>query len=166
VKFFALRNVLLSFTLLATLIAGANAQSRRGLPTTDELFRTISSLDTALFEAYNQCDLEKFGSFFAEDMEFYHDKSGVTRSRQNLVDSIKNYICGKVRREIVPGTLEVYVMEGYGAIEMGVHRFYELKGPNPKEPSGEAKFIHLWQNKDGKWKLARVISYDHGPAPK
>ena len=26
---------------------------------------------------------------------------------------------------------------------------------------GEAKFIHLWQNKDGVWKITRVISFDH-----
>jgi hypothetical protein len=26
---------------------------------------------------------------------------------------------------------------------------------------GEAKFIHLWQFKNGDWKITRVISYDH-----
>ena len=25
---------------------------------------------------------------------------------------------------------------------------------------GEAKFIHVWQNKDGVWKITHVISYD------
>jgi hypothetical protein len=29
------------------------------------------------------------------------------------------------------------------------------------EATGEAKFIRLWQNKDGAWKITRVISYDH-----
>jgi hypothetical protein len=29
---------------------------------------------------------------------------------------------------------------------------------------GEAKFIHLWRYKDGAWKVARVISYDHDAA--
>jgi hypothetical protein len=166
VKRFALRRILLLLPLLAAPIAGADAQSPRGLPPTDELYRTVASLDAALFDAYNRCDLEKFGSFFADDVEFYHDKGGLTRSRQTVVESVKNNICGKVRRELVPGTLEVYPMNGYGAVEIGVHRFYELKGPHPNEPSGEAKFIHLWQNRDGVWKLTRVISYDHGPAPK
>jgi hypothetical protein len=27
---------------------------------------------------------------------------------------------------------------------------------------GEAKFIQLWQYKDGAWKVTRVIGYDHG----
>jgi hypothetical protein len=50
-------------------------------------------------------------------------------------------------------------MHGYGAVEMGVHRFYQPKVGI--EATGEAKFIHLWQNKDGAWKITRVISYDH-----
>jgi hypothetical protein len=29
---------------------------------------------------------------------------------------------------------------------------------------GEAKFVMLWQYKDGAWKITRVISYDHGAA--
>jgi hypothetical protein len=129
------------------------------------IFRTIASLDSALFDSYNRCDLEKFGTFFIDDVEFYHDKGGVTLGRQNLVESVKNNICGKVRRELVPGTLEVHSIPGYGAIEMGVHRFHH---PNaqPSEPPGEAKFVHLWQQKDGSWKITRVISYDHRPLPK
>jgi hypothetical protein len=54
----------------------------------DELFRTIASLDRAVFDAYNRCDLEKLGPFFAEDLDFYHDKGGLTRSRQSLVEAI------------------------------------------------------------------------------
>ena len=61
----------------------------------DPLFKTIQSLDTQLFEAYNHCDLEKFGSFLADDLEFYHDKTGLSRGRPALVDGIKNNICGK-----------------------------------------------------------------------
>ena len=51
-------------------------------------------------------------------------------------------------------------MHGYGAVEMGVHRFHHPNAENA-EPVGEAKFIHLWQNRDGVWKITRVISYDH-----
>jgi hypothetical protein len=165
-KLSALRTALLAAALLAAPAAPAGAQSRRGLAPADELHRTVAALDAALFDAYNRCELETFGSFFTDDVEFYHDKGGLTRSRQSLVESLKNNICGRVRRELLPETLEVYPMDGYGAIEMGVHRFYELKGPNPNEPVGEAQFIHLWQHKDGAWKITRVISYDHGPVRK
>ena len=151
---------LLSLLLLSTTIFQANAQSPKSMALKDELFRTVTSLDSALFEAYNQCDLEKFGTFFIDDVEFYHDQGGVTLGRQNLTESVKKNICGKVRRELVPETLEVYPMRGYGAVEMGVHRFHQPK-VDPNKPVGEAKFVHLWQNKEGVWRITRVISYDH-----
>jgi Domain of unknown function (DUF4440) len=78
---------------------------------------------------------------------------------QAVAEQVKKNICGIVRRELVAGTLKVYPMHGYGAVEIGVHRFYQPKKGN--EPTGEAKFIHLWQKKDDAWKIARVISYDH-----
>ena len=128
----------------------------------DPLFQTIQSLDTQLFDAYNHCDLEKFGSLLDDDLEFYHDVGGFSRSRQTTVEGVKNNICGKVTRELVPGTLEVYPIANYGAVEIGVHRFHHPGQENVK-PVGEAKFIHLWQNKDGAWKVTRVISFDHHP---
>lgn len=135
------------------------AQSSRSTAPPDELFRTIASLDTALFDSYNSCDLQKFKTFFTDDVEFYHDQGGLTVGAQTLTEQVNNNICGKARRELVAGTLQVYPMHGYGAVETGVHRFYQPGKGN--EPTGEAKFIHLWQKKDGAWKITRVISYDH-----
>ena len=59
------------------------------------------------------------------------------------------------------GSLEVYPLKGYGAVEIGVHRFYHPGAPGD---GGEAKVITLWQYKDGAWKVSRVISYDHEAA--
>jgi ketosteroid isomerase-like protein len=126
----------------------------------EELDKAIGALDAALFDSYNHCDLEKFSSFFTDDVEFYHDQGGVTLGKAKLTESVKDNICGKVARELVPGTLQVYPMKGYGALEMGVHRFLH-PGHDDTQPVGEAKFVHLWQCKDGKWKITRVISYDH-----
>lgn len=147
--------------LLALVAAPASSQTRQTAPD-DPLFRTLASLDAAVFDAYNACDLEKFGSYFAEDLEFYHDKGGVTRGRPALVDSIKNNICGKVRRELVTGSMEVHPMDNYGALQIGSHRFCDVKAAkcDPKT-SGIARFIHLWEKKDGDWKITRVLSYDH-----
>jgi ketosteroid isomerase-like protein len=130
-----------------------------------ELDKAVATLDSALFDAYNRCDLEKFASFFADDVEFYHDQGGVTLGRAALTDSVRKNICGKVTRELVPGTLQVFYMKGYGAVEMGLHRFHH-PGHEDTEGVGEGKFIHLWQYKDGAWKITRVISYDHHAAPK
>ena len=89
---------------------------------------------------------------------------GVTLGRQKLTESIKNNICtGDTQRILVPGTLKIYYMKGYGAIEMGVHRFMHPK-TEASNGTGEASFVQLWQFKDGNWKLTRVLSYDHHSA--
>jgi hypothetical protein len=44
-------------------------------------------------------------------------------------------------------------------------RFHHPKA-EATEPVGEGKFVHLWQNKDGAWKITRVLSYDHHTVPK
>jgi hypothetical protein len=152
----------LLLNMLSLFTAHLAAQPKPNTSSDEGLFRTIAGLDSAVFEAYNRCDLQKFGAFFADDLEFYHDKGGLMRSRQSLVEAVRKNICGKVRRELVSGTLEVYPMDGFGAVEMGVHRFYDAKSAQ-REPTGEAKFIHLWQNTNGEWKITRVISYDHQP---
>src|SRR5215469_13561126 len=82
------------------------AQTQQGLPSSDDLYKTIAGLDTTLFDAYNHCDLDKLGSMVSEDLEFYHDQTGLATGRQSLVDGVKNNICGKVHRELVPGSLE------------------------------------------------------------
>ncbi|HTF43159.1 MAG TPA: nuclear transport factor 2 family protein [Terriglobales bacterium] len=127
-------------------------------PASASLFETIQSLDARLFDAYNHCDLTTISSMVADDLEFYHDQTGLARGRQALVDGIKNNICGKVTRELVPGTLQVNPIANYGAVEIGVHRFHH---PGHDDEVGEAQFIMLWQNKDGAWQLTRVISFDH-----
>jgi hypothetical protein len=91
----------------------------------------------------------------------------VTRGRPALVDAIRTNICGKTRRDLIPGTLEVHPMDGYGALQIGAHRFCDAKAKQCDGTSGGVgKFIHLWQNSDGAWKITRVISYDHAPAAK
>lgn len=147
--------------VLAALVAAPHARVHaQSVTASDPLFKTIQSLDTQLFDAYNHCDLEKFGSLLADDLEFYHDVGGLSRSRQTIVESVRKNICGKVTRELVPGTLEVYPIANYGAVEIGVHRFHH-PGQEKVQSVGEAKFIHLWRNKDGVWKITRVISFDH-----
>ncbi|WP_239461773.1 nuclear transport factor 2 family protein [Occallatibacter savannae] len=139
----------------------AYAQNSQGLPPTDPLYKTVVGLDTELFDAYNNCQLDKLGSLVSEDLEFYHDKTGLAVGRQTFIQATKNNICGKVHRELVPGSLEIYPMEGFGAVEIGIHRFTH---PDDPRNLGEAKFITLWQHKDGSWKMTRAISFDHHPA--
>ena len=167
-KFFAPFRIVLVLTLLALFVARVNAQAvpaLENIKSQAELDKAIATLDAALFDAYNRCDLEKFASFFVDDVEFYHDQGGVTLGKVALAESVKKNICGHVTRELVPGTLQAHYMKGYGAVEMGVHRFHH-PGHEDTEGVGEGKFIHLWQYKDGAWKITRVISYDHHAAAK
>jgi uncharacterized protein DUF4440 len=160
-----MKNTLLLPGLLVGIVLGflfsqLHAQSPS---VSDPLFNTVQSLDTRFFNAYNQCDLATVSSMVADDLEFYHDLTGFSPGRQSLLDALKNNICGKVTRELVLGTLEVYPIAKYGAVEIGVHRFHH---PDNAENIGEAKFITLWQNKDGVWKITRAISFDHHPLTK
>ena len=165
---FAATRILLLFALFNLGFCRVDAQTAPALDKINsqaEPDKALITLDAALFDAYNKCDLDKFASFFVDDVEFYHDQGGVTLGKANLTDSVRKNICGKVTRELVPGTLQIYYMKGYGAVEMGVHRFHH-PGNEDKEGVGEGKFIHLWQYKDGAWKITRVISYDHHAAAK
>jgi ketosteroid isomerase-like protein len=154
----------IAVSLLAVFLClPAVAQSRSGEPATSELYRTIAAVDHEFFDAYNRCDLEKFGSYLPDQLEFYHDQGGVLRTRQELLEALKKNICGKVSRELLLNSLEVYPMNGYGALEIGTHLFHH-PGRDKVEPVGEGKFVHLWQKQsDGSWKLTRVISFDHHP---
>ena len=141
--------------LLSLCVAGMGAQSTAQ---PDPLFKTIQSLDTKLFDAYNHCDLTTLRPMVSDDLEFYHDQTGLSVGKEPFLAAIKQNICGKVQRELLSGTLEVYPLKGYGAVEIGVHRFHHPQSP---ENMGDAKFVMLWQNKDGVWKVTRVISYNH-----
>ena len=172
-----MRFVLPMAFLSLLLLGGATPAFPQGEPST--LFETMQTLDTQLFDAANHCDYEKLAAMVDENLEFYHDQSGLMLGRQAFLDAIKHNTCGVMIRELVPGTLQVYPIKGYGAIEMGVHRFHhpghEKEFPAAKQlgmtrfldpgaaewPVGEAKFLHVWQLKDGNWKLTRVVSYGH-----
>jgi len=158
----------LSFHSMARLVLAACvgtatcAQASESASVIQDLARTGADLDRQLFESYNQCDLEKFGAYFASDVEFYHDQGGLMRSRENVVEATKKYICGKVHRELVEGTLQTFPMKGYGAVQLGSHRFCEI---GAAKCGGIARFVHLWQNEGGTWRITRVISYDHQAIP-
>ena len=80
----------------------------------DLLFSDNPVVGSQLFDAYNHCDLDKFDSFMVDDLDFYHDLGGFSGSRQITIEGVKNNIYGKVTRELVPGTLEVYPIANYG----------------------------------------------------
>lgn len=146
------------FPLFLVVLCGIRAEAQSAAQP-DPLFLTIKSLDAKLFDAYNHCDLITLGAMVSDDLEFYHDQTGLSAGKAPFLAAIKQNICGKVGRELLPQTLEVYPLMEYGAVEIGIHRFHHPA--HPEEGMGDAKFVMLWRNKDGTWKVTRVISYEH-----
>lgn len=124
----------------------------------DPLFATIQAEDAKLFDAYNRCDLVTLGSMVSDDLEFYHDQTGLSVGKAPFLAAIRQNICGKVQRTLLLDTLEVYPLKGYGAVELGIHRFSH---PNDPGNIGDARFVMLWQQKNEGWKVTRVISFEH-----
>lgn len=163
-----LKYLIIVFILIGSLNAFAQKNED------SELFETLKANDSLLFNVgFNTCDLSQFENLMAEDLEFYHDKSGSTNSLSQFMEVMKTGICKpsksyKARRELVKGSLEVFPLynngELYGAIQTGEHRFYEknLNQPEIPEKAGSiAKFTHLWILENNQWKLKRVLSFDH-----
>src|ERR1700675_2725750 len=126
-----------SVVILVFLSSRLHAQSTAPPET---LFKTIQSLDTQLFDAYNHCDLTTLGAMMSDDLEFYHDQTGLSVGKAPFLAAIKQNICGKVERTLV--TMEVYPLKEYGAVELGIHRFHHPG--RPEDVAGAAKFVMLW----------------------
>lgn len=120
------------------------------------LCKEIFKMDTAFFKAYNECDLVTQAKYISKDLEFYHDKGGFSNDKQELLESLKNNICGKVTRTLVPGSFEVHEIPNYGAVALGYHTFYN-KG-DPDAPQKPGRFVNLVTKKDGVWQMTKVIS--------
>ncbi|HOY29212.1 MAG TPA: nuclear transport factor 2 family protein [Flavobacteriales bacterium] len=130
--------------------------------TPDPLVATIAVLDSAMFAAFNAHDASALGTFFTPDLEFYHDKGGLTRYDSTMANFrglfAPNAETG-LRRELVPGSLEVHPIGDFGLLEVCQHRFCHSE--NGKEDCGTFKNIMVWRKQDSGWKVSRVISYDH-----
>jgi hypothetical protein len=85
---------------------------------------------------HNSCDMDKQAAIYGDSLEFYHDKGGLTTSKQGFWDE---NICGKVTRELVKGSI-VYPIKDYGAVEIGLHKFHNNQEP-AGTPSEASKFI-------------------------
>ena len=127
--------------------------------------KTILKLDSLFWAAYNSCNVEKFPTFLTEDLEFYHDKGGLTRTAATLVEQVKNGLCGnenvRLRREAIEGSVQVFPLNKYGALLVGQHRFYLNESGKPEKLIEKARFTHVWRFKNNQWKMSRVLSYDH-----
>ena len=129
--------------------------------TVDQSLRVeIARMDSLLFVAFNAGDLSRLKTFFASDLEFYQDNEGLENYAQTMKDFEEMLQQpSRIRRELVPGSLEVYPIKNYGAIEVGSHRFCHEE--NGRTECGTFKFLHVWRKTGKSWRLSRIVSYAH-----
>ena len=127
-----------------------------------EMVATIAALDSAMFAAFNAHDAAVLGTWFTQDLEFYHDKSGRDDYDSTMAGFTRLFIqpeTADMRREIVPGTLEVHPLGDFGLLEICQHRFCHSE--NGSEECGTFKNIMVWRKEGAGYKVSRVISYGH-----
>jgi hypothetical protein len=163
----AFRTLFLALALVA-LVSGGRALQAQTVPDSGDglrsgaLFDELARMDGILFDAsVASCDADKANAIFTEDVEFYHDEAGFAAGEQVRENTRRlTASCPGARgitRTIVPGSLRVYPIADYGAVQVGVHRFDERGAAT----STLAQFVHVWRFQDGQWRLARVLSLDH-----
>jgi ketosteroid isomerase-like protein len=140
--------------LLGCLAALSQAQEM------ETLSAEIAQADANLFEAFNACDLTTMAGIFSDDLEFFHDESGLNDHEQTMAATRTN--CDRdlgLKRELVEGSTEVFPVPKYGAIQKGRHTFcHPVDG---RQDCGTFEFVHVWRRDQGAWKLTRVLSFGH-----
>ena len=135
----------------------------------DDLYKTIKEKDSLLFDiGFNNCNIEILQDLISREFTFFHDQSGITKSKDAFIESVQNGLCKlpyKAFRTLNQGSTYIYPLFNnniiYGAIQNGEHDFYALQGDNQKYLTSTAKFTHVWIVENGEWKLRSVLSFNH-----
>ncbi len=152
--------IVLFYLVVFPLVFCNSAYAQKEKSSSENIFIEIAHMDSVLFNAFNNHDAVKMSTMFTNDLEFYHDKNGLSSYTQTV--EAFGRLFGQnngMRRELVEGSLEIYPINNYGAVETGLHTFYHFE--DGKQIEGTFKFIHLWKYENGQWKISRIISYDH-----
>jgi len=139
-----------------------------------QLYNTIMLLDQKLFDiGFNTCDISQFETLLSPELEFFHDKDGLS-NKQTFLHNLRNGLCGspdkyQSRRELISSSSEIFPLykngELYAAIHNGVHRFYETAAGNEEIFASSARFTNVWSQEGANWKLIKSLSYDHQSEP-
>jgi hypothetical protein len=129
--------------------------------------QAVLAADSRYWQTFNACDLPAMASLLTDDVEFYHDKTGLTVTRQGVIDSLRKGPCADpsmhLRREEVPGSVRFHPLAGGFALLTGEHRFVVEKAGQEPYVDGQAEFAMVWQWTGGQWRIRRILSYDHAP---
>lgn len=150
--------------LLAILVTSCSVSGKMSetkisgyVPDDQDLYKAIIGVDSIFWESYNSCNMDIQKKLYSENIEFYHDQSGLITTKQLILDATESSVCGQIRREPINGSIEVYPINGYGAVEMGLHIFKRVADGEPLS-SRPGKFIIIWKQLGNEWSISRVIS--------
>lgn len=152
-------SLLFMFIIIVAFSQPALAQNNKAA---QQLYNEIYEMDSLMFNAFNQHDSILMMSYFSEDLEFFHDKGGLDnydQTRKKTMLLFKNNANTGLYRTLVKGSMEVYPIPGYGAVETSSHTFCHKE--NGRDDCGTFKNIMIWKKVNNQWKVSRVISYDH-----
>lgn len=129
--------------------------------------QAVREADRAFWAAFNGCDQIGMAERFTSDVEFYHDKTGLTQSRDAVTASMFTGPCAnpaalRVRREAIVGTDRFYPLaDGFAVLE-GEHRFLATRSRQSERHDSKARYFELWQrDRANAWRMRRVISFNH-----
>ncbi len=122
----------------------------------------LARMDSLLFDAaFVACDTARVFALLTPDIEFYHDLTGAKQGPDVRADFVRlTSACPRgqgVTRVLTPGSLQSFPIKDFGAMQTGEHRFVQANGT---APTG-ARFVHLWTNRGGAWRVSRIYSVDH-----
>lgn len=159
---------ILAFLVLAV---GWNVQCHAQLSKTDSLYQVIENYDSLLYDAaFNLRSGKELKKYLSDNLEFYHDKGGlIAQSADDLILGFgRNWKKMKEgnkkfqRREGIKENIEIYPLDGFGAMVMGEHKFYEYENEGKEVYDSKSKYITIWkQQENGHWVASRIISYNH-----
>jgi hypothetical protein len=128
----------------------------------ESLETKMAKLDTQLFDSFNKCkiesELKKHESFYDVNLEFYHDQAGASWDRKIVIDSIRDTVCGNLRRELITDSFKVRPIKDFGAVTQGKHKFCDTK---TNQCNVSSEFTFVWENRKDTWVITRVISVAH-----
>ena len=146
--------------------AAACAQASHAVPAPADAESGVRAADAAFWVAFNACDDAAMARYLAEDVEFYHDMTGLTRSREAVVDSMMKGPCGtpdlRMRRQIAAGA-KFDPVPGYGGVLSGDHDFYATHGAGRETLATRARFVAVWRRDPDGWRMTRILSLAHVP---
>lgn len=129
---------------------------------------SLHAMDELMFEqGFNRCNIPAMVGVLHPELGFLHDQAG--SSHDHFLRACSTGLCSRAdtqsTRKLIPGSLQGYLLKNkgllYGAVQMGEHEFFETTTGQAPRFDSRARFVRTWLLVEGRWKLYRVLSFDH-----